>query len=67
MLTRQPVVMGQSAISCSLVTPTRATGVPVASHLTDAKYWTEETAKNNPSDRRFMQSAGPFTLKSRCL
>jgi hypothetical protein len=27
------------------------------------KYWTEETAKNNPSDRRFMQSAGPFTLK----
>ena len=27
------------------------------------KYWTEETAKNNPSDRRFMESAGPFTLK----
>ena len=27
------------------------------------KYWTEETAGNNPSDRRFMQSAGPFTLK----
>jgi hypothetical protein len=27
------------------------------------KYWTEETAKNNPSDRRFMQSAGEFTLK----
>ncbi|MDP4281912.1 MAG: T9SS C-terminal target domain-containing protein, partial [Bacteroidota bacterium] len=27
------------------------------------KYWTEETAKNNPSDRRFMQSAGPFTLQ----
>ncbi len=26
------------------------------------KYWTEETAGNNPSDRRFMQSAGPFTL-----
>jgi hypothetical protein len=26
-------------------------------------YWTEETAKNNPSDRRFMESAGPFTLK----
>ncbi|HTX88861.1 MAG TPA: hypothetical protein VMC08_07735 [Bacteroidales bacterium] len=25
-------------------------------------YWTEETAGNNPSDRRFMQSAGPFTL-----
>lgn len=24
--------------------------------------WTEETAGNNPSDRRFMQSAGPFTL-----
>jgi len=26
------------------------------------KYWTEETAGNNPYDRRFMQSAGPFTL-----
>ncbi|NCA75675.1 MAG: T9SS C-terminal target domain-containing protein [Alphaproteobacteria bacterium] len=26
------------------------------------KYWTEVTAKNNPQDRRFMQSAGPFTL-----
>jgi len=26
------------------------------------KYWTEETAGNNPADRRFMQSAGPFTL-----
>ena len=26
-------------------------------------YWTEETANNVPADRRFMQSAGPFTLK----
>lgn len=26
-------------------------------------YWTEEIVGNNPSDRRFMQSAGPFTLK----
>jgi len=25
-------------------------------------YWTEESADNNPYDRRFMQSAGPFTL-----
>lgn len=25
--------------------------------------WSETTAGNNPSDRRFMQSAGPFTLK----
>ncbi len=25
--------------------------------------WTEETAGNPPGDRRFMQSAGPFTLK----
>ena len=25
-------------------------------------YWTEMTANNNPYDRRFMQSAGPFTL-----
>lgn len=27
-------------------------------------YWTEEVVGNNPSDRRFMQSAGPFTLTS---
>ncbi len=26
-------------------------------------YWTEETAGNTPNDRRFMQSAGPFTLE----
>jgi len=26
--------------------------------------WTEQTAGNAPNDRRFMQSAGPFTLKS---
>ena len=25
--------------------------------------WTEVTANNTPADRRFMQSAGPFTLK----
>ncbi|MFO8054385.1 MAG: T9SS type A sorting domain-containing protein [Bacteroidales bacterium] len=28
------------------------------------KYWTEETAGNPPYDRRFMQSAGPFTLEA---
>lgn len=27
-------------------------------------YWTEEVVGNAPGDRRFMQSAGPFTLKS---
>jgi len=27
------------------------------------KYWTEESAQNNPQDRRFMQSAGPFVLE----
>jgi len=27
------------------------------------KYWTEEVAGNQPFDRRFMQSAGPFTLE----
>jgi hypothetical protein len=26
-------------------------------------YWTEATANNPPEDRRFMQSAGPFTLE----
>ncbi len=35
---------------------------------TNGFYWTEETGNNGspnpPGDRRFMQSAGPFTLKS---
>ncbi|HOY32711.1 MAG TPA: hypothetical protein PKW80_12605 [Bacteroidales bacterium] len=34
-------------------------GVPV-SH---PPYWTEQQAQNLPYDRRFMQSAGPFTLE----
>ncbi|HPE57438.1 MAG TPA: T9SS type A sorting domain-containing protein [Bacteroidales bacterium] len=29
----------------------------------DGNYWTEANVGNNPDDRRFMQSAGPFTLK----
>lgn len=29
---------------------------------TGNKYWTEEQVGNTPGDRRFMQSAGPFTL-----
>jgi hypothetical protein len=27
------------------------------------RYWTEEASGNQPGDRRFMQSAGPFTLE----
>jgi hypothetical protein len=30
---------------------------------TNGLYWTEEECKNAPDDRRFMQSAGPFTLE----
>jgi hypothetical protein len=30
-------------------------------------FWTEETANNDPADRRFMQSAGPFTLEPGAL
>jgi hypothetical protein len=29
----------------------------------DPAGWTEETAGNDPADRRFLQSAGPFTLE----
>ena len=29
----------------------------------NGKFWTEETQNNQPGDRRFMQSAGPFTLE----
>ena len=33
----------------------------------NADDWTEATAPNQPGDRRFMQSAGPFTLKPGAL
>lgn len=29
----------------------------------NGKYWTERITNNQPGDRRFMQSAGPFTLE----
>lgn len=42
-------------------------GVQPAGYITGAggsgEKWTEETAGNEPYDRRFMQSAGPFTLE----
>lgn len=36
---------------------------PNGGYNQDGLYWTEENEGNNPNDRRFMQSAGPFTLK----
>jgi len=36
---------------------------PNGGYNQNGKYWTEEEAGNVPNDRRFMQSAGPFTLK----
>jgi len=36
---------------------------PGDGYNTNGKYWTEQTAGNKANDRRFMQSAGPFTLK----
>ncbi len=43
---------------CNWGTSGVSTGFPVS-----GKYWTEEQAGNYPYDRRFMQSAGPFTLE----
>ncbi len=37
---------------------------PNGGYNQNGKYWNEREAGNNPDDRRFMQSAGPFTLKS---
>jgi hypothetical protein len=37
---------------------------PSGGYNQNGKYWNEFEAGNNPDDRRFMQSAGPFTLKS---
>ena len=36
---------------------------PAGGYNTDGKYWSEEQCGNAPNDRRFMQSAGPFTLE----
>lgn len=36
---------------------------PNGGYNQDGKYWTEEEAGNQPGDRRFMQSAGPFVLE----
>ncbi len=36
---------------------------PNGGYNQDGLYWTEKNAGNNPDDRRFMQSAGPFTLE----
>jgi len=37
---------------------------PAGFPTSDGDYWTEEQAGNKPFDRRFMQSAGPFTLEA---
>lgn len=37
---------------------------PNGGYNQNGKYWNEVEAGNNPDDRRFMQSAGPFTLRS---
>ena len=36
---------------------------PNGNYNTGDKFWSEEQCQNAPSDRRFMQSAGPFTLE----
>jgi len=36
---------------------------PNGGYNADGLYWTEEQCQNAPNDRRFMQSAGPFTLE----
>ena len=36
---------------------------PGGGYTANGKYWTDAEAGNEPADRRFMQSAGPFTLK----
>ncbi len=36
---------------------------PNGGYNQNGKYWTEEEEGNSPNDRRFVQSAGPFTLK----
>ena len=36
---------------------------PAEGYNENGKYWTDSEAGNKPADRRFMQSAGPFTLK----
>ena len=37
--------------------------MPNGGYNVNGKYWNEKNEGNAPDDRRFMQSAGPFTLK----
>lgn len=39
------------------------TEAPLDGYNTNGKYWTERQSGNAAGDRRFMQSAGPFTLE----
>jgi len=39
-------------------------GEPIPSQYQNSVGWTEEAEGNAPADRRFMQSAGPFTLNA---
>ena len=40
---------------------------PNGGYNSNGKYWTDSEAGNEAADRRFMQSAGPFTLKPGAL
>lgn len=42
-------------------------GTPPTPYNINNNFWTEEAVQNNPDDRRFMQSAGPFTLEPGAL
>ena len=65
-----PAVAGTVGPACDFMFPGDSdpcnwgTGgeTPGGGYNTNGKYWTDAEAGNSPADRRFMQSAGPFTL-----
>ena len=65
-----PGVSGVTTIPCDFMFPGDTdpcnwgtSGVQPGDFNINGKYWTDAEAGNEPADRRFMQSAGPFTLK----
>lgn len=58
---------GATEIECDFMFPGNSDPIHWGTNGENVDDWTEVTAGNSPGDRRFMQSAGPFTLKPGAL
>lgn len=61
------ITTGTTEFACDFMFPGDSDPLHWGTDGNDVDYWTEVSAGNSPADRRFMQSAGPFTLKPGAL